>query len=96
MSIEKIRRQVHELRDLLRPPASPVFASGIVEDGELRSITVDGVEYLRHPGEQHDEFHQRICLEVSGKPLIVFSQATDDSPPLVIFPGGHYAQTHSQ
>lgn len=86
MSVEKIRRQMQEIRDQLLPPASPVFAAGIVEGGELRSVTTMGREYLRHPGEQHDEFQRRVCLEVNGKPLIVFSQATDDSPPFLVYP----------
>lgn len=85
MSIEKVRRQMQELRALLQPPAAPVFASGIVEGGELRSITAMGLEYLRCPGELHDEFQRRVCLEANGKPLIVFSQAADESPPFVIY-----------
>lgn len=84
MSAEKIRRQMQQLRDQLKPPARPVFGAGIVEDGELRSITVTGTEYLRRQDEGAADFQSRVRLEVNGKPLIVFSQPTDESPPFVI------------
>ena len=85
MSADKIRRQMQEIRDQLKPPARPVFGSGIVEDGELRAITVGGVEYLRRPEESESEFQRRVRIEARAKPLIIFPQPTDPSPPFVTF-----------
>lgn len=84
MSAAKIRRQLQEIHDKLKPPARPVFGAGIVEDGELQSITVMGIHYPRRPDEPEDDFKRRVRLEVCGKPLVVFSQPSDPSPPILI------------
>lgn len=84
MTAAKIRRQLDQLRDLLQPPARPVFGSGIVEGGELVTITAAGASYQRRPDEPEDDFRRRVRQAVSAKPLIVFSQPTDPSPPFVI------------
>lgn len=84
MTAAKIRRQLDQLRDLLQPPARPVFGSGIVEGGELVTITALGTAYPRRPGEAEADFCARVRQAVSAKPLIVFSQPTDPSPPFVI------------
>lgn len=84
MTTAKIRRQLDQLRDLLQPPARPVFGAGIVEDGELVTITAMGTEYPRRPGEAEADFQSRVRQAVSAKPLIVFSQPSDPSPPILI------------
>jgi|GEM_PF-1786688 len=84
MNADKIRRQMQEIRDQLKPPARPVFGSGTVEDGELQAITVTGIEYLRRPGECEADFQRRVRIEARAKPLIIFSQPSDPSPPFVI------------
>jgi len=84
MSADKIRRQMQEIRDKLKPPARPVFGAGIVKNGELHAITITGVEYLRHQDEPLADFQGRVRLAVNAKPLIVFGQPADPSPPFVI------------